>query len=388
MEDSFQSTPRRVAWALMIRWMKLLIFCLFVGGQVHGQIPTTVAPPSPVPFIQSISPVSVAPGGAAFTLTVSGANLIATSQIFWGATPLATTFVSKRKVTALVPATLIASMGTVWLSVKSPSPGGGNSNIIYLPVQPSFPFVSYAQQKYAAGENPSNIVQGDFNNDGNLDLAVSNFSDGTICIFLGNADGSFQKAKTVSVAFTSLFGMAAGDLNHDGNLDLVVGEDSSTGVAVLLGNGDGTFGTPAFTNGGSSLLSPVLADINRDGNLDIVCGVYGETGIDVFYGLGDGTFRPPTLIAETVPSISNVAVADLNNDGVLDVVAVSWLPGGSPGIFVILARGDGLFLEPVEYGPAGSWNLVLGDFNQDAKIDVSGVTTAVGIGLRFLQGYW
>jgi len=45
----------------------------------------------PVPFVQAISPVSVAPGGNSFTLTVTGANFIPASTVLWGTSQLATT---------------------------------------------------------------------------------------------------------------------------------------------------------------------------------------------------------------------------------------------------------------------------------------------------------
>jgi hypothetical protein len=229
----------------------------------------------------------------------------------------------------------------------------------------------YAQLSFAAGNGPSNIVEGDFNNDGKMDLAVTNLSDGTVSIFLGKGDGTFQAQAAVAVGFSSPFGMAVGDVNHDGDLDLVVGEFQATGVAVLLGKGDGTFQAPVVLPGDNSLLSPILADVNGDGNLDIISGVDGGTGVDVYLGNGDGSFQPVSVVGTTLTDVSSVAAVDLNGDGKPDLVAVSFEEGSpNAGVDVLLGSGGGTFLEAVNYGPLASWNLVVGDFNEDGKIDV------------------
>src|SRR5205814_2289575 len=89
------------------------------------------------------------------------------------------------------------------------------------------------------------IVVGDFNGDGNLDLAVANTPSNTVGIYLGNGNGTFAAPTNVSVGPVPL-GIAAADLNGDGKLDLVVtnatsGQTVGATVTVLLGNGDGSF---------------------------------------------------------------------------------------------------------------------------------------------------
>jgi len=160
--------------------------------------------------------VSAAPGGAAFTLTVNGANFVPTSQVSWGATPLATIFVSSAKLTAAVPATLIASTGTGWITVHNP-PQAGSSNTFYLPVQTSVPSLVYAQLSFAAGNGPSNVVEGDFNNDGFPDLAILNYGNGTISVYLNNGNGTFGSAITFNVPNNGASAIAAGDPSGTGS---------------------------------------------------------------------------------------------------------------------------------------------------------------------------
>jgi uncharacterized protein (TIGR03437 family) len=74
--------------------------------------------------IAGLSPGSVTAGGPSFTLTVNGTNFAMGATVYWGNTALTTTFVSATQLTATVPASLIATAGTVNVTVAS---GGGTS---------------------------------------------------------------------------------------------------------------------------------------------------------------------------------------------------------------------------------------------------------------------
>ncbi len=89
---------------------------------------------------------------------------------------------------------------------------------------------------------------GDFNNDGILDLALQ----GSLCpgpcisILFGNGDGTFQAPLTMNLP-EFIEELVVGDLNADGNLDIIWESSISVDAHVLLGNGDGTFSTGPFT---------------------------------------------------------------------------------------------------------------------------------------------
>jgi hypothetical protein len=84
---------------------------------------------NPVPFVnQPLVPAAIAPGSPQFSLTVTGAGFVLGSTVDWNGTALATTFVSADKLTAVVPASNISRPGTAYVTVVSPTPGGGNSN--------------------------------------------------------------------------------------------------------------------------------------------------------------------------------------------------------------------------------------------------------------------
>ena len=95
------------------------------GGTSTGQ---TFTVNNPLPSVTSITPSSTTVGSDLFTLTVNGANLINGSVVRWNGADLATTYVSSGKVTAAVPAKLVAAVGGVTVTVFNATPGGGLSN--------------------------------------------------------------------------------------------------------------------------------------------------------------------------------------------------------------------------------------------------------------------
>lgn len=122
----------------------------------------------------------------------------------------------------------------------------------------------------------NNAVQvADFNNDGNLDLAICGQT--SIGILLGNGDGTFQPAVFYKVGHAGNFTFAVGDFNSDGTPDLIVsrfpaGNDYHQ-FSILLGNGDGTFGPNSVVpleQGFWSEWPIVTGDFNSDGLLDFV----------------------------------------------------------------------------------------------------------------------
>ena len=160
-------------------------------------------------------------------------------------------------------------------------------------------------------------------------------------------DGTFEPERRYD-ATVGAFALAVGDLTGNGILDLVVvgstasiGSTASNGkIAVLLGRGDGTFLPPLLFDSpltsayANPLASVQLADLNGDGRLDLL--VAGDANIHVLLGNGNGTFRAGSNIP--VPA-SALAVADLNNDGIPDVIGAYI----NQTVSVELGRGDGTF---------------------------------------------
>jgi hypothetical protein len=215
---------------------------------------------------------------------------------------------------------------------------------------------------YAVGTYPSAVAAGDFNGDGELDLAITNNQDGTVSVLLGNGDGTF-KAQVVYPVAPNTQSVVVADFNDDHKLDLAAG---GNGVSILLGNGDGTFQSALQTPGGWPLAA---ADFNLDGKLDLYAGG------TVLLGKGDGTF---VLNASYAGGGVFAAAADLNGDGKPDLAVAQFGTSNlSPqSMSVLLGNGDGTFQSAVEYGAPYPAGIIATDLNGDGKVDLIGAGTA------------
>jgi hypothetical protein len=350
--------------------LSLICFCTILLGTM------VLAQSNPVPLINNpLVPDATTPGGASFTLTVNGTGFVPASTVNWNGVALATTFVSESQLTATIPAANIATASTASVTVVSPAPGGGKSNVDYFDIRQPFTAVGFGQSSAATGTGPFDPLAVDLNNDGKLDIVNLNASGSYgISVLLGNGDGTFQppvgyNAPNIDLSAFTLF---VGDFSNDGILDLVVAE-SSGGFYLLLGNGDGTF-QPAqsFTiPGGVGAVS--AGDFNGDGNLDLAFTIYYPTPqVIIVPGNGNGTFQNWT--AYTVGSGGShggfgLATGDFNKDGKLDLAVTV---EDDNKVAILLGNGDGTFQAPTHYrtgsGPEG---LTVADLNGDGILDLA-----------------
>jgi uncharacterized repeat protein (TIGR01451 family) len=203
----------------------------------------------------------------------------------------------------------------------------------------------------ATGSFPAAIVAGDFNKDGKLDLAVENQCgtgacvNGTVTILLGDGTGNFTPTAASPTTGSGPVSMAVADFNEDGNLDLAIPSDcGSSGtcttngaVTILFGDGTGNFTAGATTPAtGLRPYGIVVGDFNGDGKPDLAIANNDSNTVSILLGDGNGNFTPiatplPTGAGPVFPS-----VGDFNNDGSLDIVVPN---SGSNTISVLLGAG-------------------------------------------------
>lgn len=246
---------------------------------------------APVPLINlPLVPDAVAPGGPDFTLTINGTGFVSDSVVNWNGSARATTFVNESQLTAAIPASDIATASTASVTVVNPVPGG-TSNVVYFPVTAPAASVSLARTEYSAPVDNNQMVTADFNRDGILDLASSDWGSSSVAVWLGRGDGTFGGYWRTSVC--GAHHLAVGDFNADGIADLAVASRGCGQVVVLLGNGDGTFRQSQSISTRGTPYSVTVGDFNSDGKLDLAAPNEWGQGVSVLLGNGDGTFQPP-----------------------------------------------------------------------------------------------
>ncbi|MEH3144175.1 MAG: FG-GAP-like repeat-containing protein [Methylobacterium frigidaeris] len=185
----------------------------------------------------------------------------------------------------------------------------------------------------------------DMNGDGLQDLVVNNSN--TIETYLQRSDGSFSTSPEVHVFDSGTYYYSAKiafhDLNGDEKLDLVVAAWDGT-LTAYLRNQDGSSGytknTEIFKNINAGYSSaPTFGDVNGDGLADLVVGA-SNGRLRAYLRNADNSFSStpdPSLFKDmTVGSTSTPTLADLNNDGKLDLVVGSW-----DGLFHAYTNGAG-----------------------------------------------
>jgi outer membrane protein assembly factor BamB len=110
-----------------------------VADIASGDVPTGAQTLSVPPVLRSLSPSSISAGSAGFTLTVTGAQLSATTVVYWNGTALATTFQNTSSLVAQVPSQDIASSSTVTVTLEDPASGDAPSNPATLTILPPVP---------------------------------------------------------------------------------------------------------------------------------------------------------------------------------------------------------------------------------------------------------
>lgn len=227
------------------------------------------------------------------------------------------------------------------------------------------------------GSLVGDISVGDFNNDGKQDLAVVNKAgvNDQVSIRLGDGLGGFSGTTEVIVS-SGPNRLAVGDLNNDGNLDLAVTNRGVDTLSVLNGDGLGGFATSPPIVTPSQPSDVLIVDIDADGNTDIVVGLLGTNQILYLKGNGVGAFIAETIAIANHTTTSLAAVKYVGASSRVQVVTTSPTTihsGGSGATNVIDADIEPPIVSAVirSAGTADGPNSVaVADFDRDGQPDL------------------
>jgi hypothetical protein len=260
---------------------------------------------------------------------------------------------------------------------------------------------------FPLGIFPLGLSLADLDGDGRLDAIINGFQfdpssfvadfRGAL-VFLNDGRGAFSAAPHPQVAtadslldklytgpIDATFHTRAGDVDGDGRLDLVSTIPGSAFVSVLAGLGGGRFeAAPRFFRTGIGPRDLALADFDRDGRLDVAtANVTGSLSF-LFQEAGGGFAAPVTVPSTRYPS--RIRAADVDGDGDADLLSDSETP-------VLLNRGDGSFesgfdvvyLEQLLDETVEVQGFLTLDFDGDGDLDLAGRLRFEGDRMYFLE---
>jgi hypothetical protein len=228
--------------------------------------------------------------------------------------------------------------------------------------------------------SPQDATFGDFNGDGNLDVATINTSQ--LSILYGNGAGALGAAQNITLSAYQT-SVAAGHFNGDGRLDVAVSSTRWNGSAweglvhILLNNGNDAGGNATFQaartfNTGTNIRPGALAvgDLNGDGKMDVAAANITGSNVTVLLGNGSGDLQTAQQFAVGT-SPGSIAVGDFNNDTKLDLVTAN---RGSGNLSVLLNNGTGtnLGFEAARNSAitGNVQSVAVGDLDANGKLDL------------------
>jgi len=223
-----------------------------------------------------------------------------------------------------------------------------------------------------SGNEPFGAAAGDFDRDGNMDIAWCDFAGGLHIVRGTNAAWTFLPELVLPLGGKPIDVVAA-DFTGDGRLDLAVSREDAANITILRnttptsGLGPTDIGFEEFLSVpvGNSPNYLVTADFNRDGRADLVVSNGDSASVSVLFGSASG-FLGQQFAAGTGPTA--LLARDLTNDGFVDILVASLVSGE---FRILVGDGNGGFPSlPSFPGTWGASNAVLQDMTSDGRPDL------------------
>ena len=286
--------------------VRITVFNPAPGGGTSGNATVNIVAPNPAPTINNLNPASAATGGAAFTLTVNGANFVNSSVVNWNGSARPTTFVSASQLNAAIPASDIANASTAQITVTTPAPGGGTSSALPFSITSGNPVPTLA------GLNPNTGVAGGPNF--TITVTGSNFINTSVVRWNGDTrQTTFVSATQLTVV------IGAADITTAGTRSVTVqnpapGGGTSNALTFTVNNPLPTIASLSPTNAQAGSAAFTLT-INGTGFLP---------GSTVNW---NGSARTTNFVSGT-QLLAQITAADIATAGTAQITVTNAAPGG------------------------------------------------------------
>ena len=220
---------------------------------------------------------------------------------------------------------------------------------------------------YTVGDTPFTVVTGDWDGDGDIDLAVANRLSDDLSILFNNGNAEFTEATNVPVGAGPIF-LVTLDADGDDDLDFMTANPAVHTLTLLLNDGAGAFTPTSTYTAGTSPASLATGDFDRDGDTDVVAANFSSNDVTILFNDGDGDFL--TAATHTVgENPAGVAADDLDGDGDTDLAVANF---NTNDLSILINTGVGTFAEAVQINAGGlPGGLVAADLDLDGHADLA-----------------
>ena len=270
-----------------------------------------------------------------------------------------------------------------------------DSNLIVTQVRailnpPKFPRFDRVLLLETTSETSANVGIGDLNGDGNLDILLVKGRHWPLRsrVLLGDGQGRFPTAYNLGdLPYRSYSGRLV-DIDEDGDLDAVLSNDSPDPKVVYLNDGKGhfqvgsTYGQPEWETRNAS-----VADLNGDGRPDIIVANRTDNNPANYICLNKGKGRfDSNCLAFSHESATTITPADFNQDRLIDL-AVPNRDGGQSYVYLGGAGASYSNLRRIPFGPADAAIRMAqaADLNGDGLLDIVAIDEKRGVAIYFGQ---
>ncbi|MBN8569251.1 MAG: T9SS type A sorting domain-containing protein [Ignavibacteria bacterium] len=260
--------------------------------------------------------------------------------------------------------------GTISVYINTTSTGAGT---------PAFT----PKTDFSTGLSPAILTLNDFNGDGLIDIACSNYNGGNVSVLLNSTTpGTLTPSFTSAVNFTTggaAYGVVSRDLNNDGKPDIACCNGISGTISILFNITTAGSMTPSFAPqsdifANTNVFAISAEDINGDGKIDFVTNYAGSNLISVFInntaigGLTQSFSKTDIIYSEA----RDILLKDFNGDGKADITTVDYIGNTMSIMLNTTTAGSSTpsFAARTDFATVTTpYGLSSADFNLDGKPD-------------------